>query len=180
MKSRIFDLLTRWRHTRGYGVHSPLAFRIVTECVCPDSRYAYYADSRIDYVFKDNRHRRRQLRVLVRLIVILRPALLWMPGADRHIANVVAEAFPSLRISTRTAAPDRFDLAAVFTLSDSSLPERAARSFSGSGESAILCFHNGDGASAPDIPGATLTLRGRRYSLSVKRTGMHPVTYDML
>ena len=33
--------LKRFRHTRGYGVHSPFAFRFITECL--RERLAYYA-----------------------------------------------------------------------------------------------------------------------------------------
>ncbi len=33
--------LTRYRHTRGYGVHSPFAFRFITECL--GERWPYYA-----------------------------------------------------------------------------------------------------------------------------------------
>lgn len=35
--------LTRLRHTRGFGVHSPFAFRLITECL--RERCAYYAYS---------------------------------------------------------------------------------------------------------------------------------------
>lgn len=41
---RLFRLYRRWRHTRGFGVHSPFAFRLVTEAIHPPRGYAYYAE----------------------------------------------------------------------------------------------------------------------------------------
>lgn len=33
----------RWRHSRGFGIHSPYAFRMVQEVLTTDLRYPYYA-----------------------------------------------------------------------------------------------------------------------------------------
>lgn len=33
----------RWRHGRGFGVHSPYAYRFVTEVLNPQRNYGYYA-----------------------------------------------------------------------------------------------------------------------------------------
>ena len=41
---RFFRWYRRWRHTRGFGVHSPFAFRLVTEAIHPPRGYAYYAE----------------------------------------------------------------------------------------------------------------------------------------
>lgn len=180
MKPQVFDLITRWRHTRGYGVHSPLAFRIVTECVRPDSRYAYYADSRIEYLYAGDRRRCRQMRLIVRLIDQLRPEEVWMPGAERRAAKVISEAFPSLRISIRQAAPERAGLIVIFGASVSSLPDAITRIFDNSRATALLCIHKSRVAERAVIPSATLTLRGREYTLSVSREGMQPVVYDIL
>ena len=42
----IFDAYIRWRHTRGFGVHSPLAFRLVEDVLT--SKYEYYAYPEIE------------------------------------------------------------------------------------------------------------------------------------
>ena len=44
MLSRLRSVCDRWRHSRGFGVHSPFAFRLVTEAIRPPRRYAYYAE----------------------------------------------------------------------------------------------------------------------------------------
>lgn len=179
MKPHIFELLKRWRHTHGYGVHSPLAFRIVTECVRPDRRYAYYADSRIEYIFKDDSRSRRMLRLTVRLIDILRPEAIWMPGAGRRVVKVISEAYPSLRVSSRNAAPDKADLIVVAGSGGASVSAEMMRLLGRPGDAALLSVHE-PAADAAVIPDATLILRGRRYSLSVRREGMQPVAYDIL
>lgn len=38
----MFGWYKRWRHSRGYGVHSPYAYKIVTEVLQSPRGYAYY------------------------------------------------------------------------------------------------------------------------------------------
>lgn len=38
------QLFIRWRHSRGYGIHSPYAYRLVKEAICPDRGYLYYEE----------------------------------------------------------------------------------------------------------------------------------------
>lgn len=59
----IIDRLNRWRHSRGFGIHSPFAFRFVTEVLC--QQLPYYAYARIG--------RDKRLRLLFRLIVEFQP-----------------------------------------------------------------------------------------------------------
>lgn len=40
----MFKHYKRWRHTRGYGVHSPFAYRLITEAIHPKHGYVYYAE----------------------------------------------------------------------------------------------------------------------------------------
>lgn len=42
------NAINRWRHRHGFGVHSPAAYRLVTEVVHPRRNYVYYAEHRID------------------------------------------------------------------------------------------------------------------------------------
>lgn len=59
MKGNIFEAYRRWRHRRGYGVHSPLAYRLVTEVITDLPRqYKYYDQSS---------HRGKEYRLLYRL-----------------------------------------------------------------------------------------------------------------
>lgn len=39
----LVERFNRWRHSRGFGIHSPFAFRFVTEVLCLPKEYGYYA-----------------------------------------------------------------------------------------------------------------------------------------
>lgn len=62
--------LSTIRHGRGFGVHSPIAYRLIRE-VLPD-KPAYYGDKEIDRIFADPRSR-RIARILLRLIACFEP-----------------------------------------------------------------------------------------------------------
>ena len=69
--SRLADAYRRWRHTRGFGVHSPFAYAIVTEALYPRRGYAYYLenDSRLESPLPGESGR---ARALYRLCIFLR------------------------------------------------------------------------------------------------------------
>lgn len=83
-----FSLINRWRHTKGYGVHSPLAFRLVKECLWPDPTYGYYSDDVIDHELHDHPRARRQARLLVRLAAQLPADRILTVGADPMLSSV--------------------------------------------------------------------------------------------
>ena len=61
----IATLYKRWRHSRGYGVHSPFAFRIVRNVIQSPKGYGYYGYEVINRMAAGRL--RRQLRMLLRL-----------------------------------------------------------------------------------------------------------------
>lgn len=70
--SRIYK---RWRHTRGYGVHSPFAYMIVKEVIKPSRRYAWYAYEDMETLLPSGDSRlRKEARMFFRLLAILRPS----------------------------------------------------------------------------------------------------------
>ena len=63
----------RWRHSHGFGVHSPYAYQLVTTVIRPGD-YGYYGYDRIDRLFLSPKHEsgnklRKDLYLLLRLIV---------------------------------------------------------------------------------------------------------------
>ena len=73
---RIANNYIKWRHSKGYGVHSPFAFHIVENVINP-GKYGYYGYSLIDravYGTKDYQYdfSRENARFLLRLAVALR------------------------------------------------------------------------------------------------------------
>lgn len=65
--------LTRWRHSRGFGVHSPFAYRIITDAIRLKDEYAYYGYSEICRVCRKSRNLKaeKDARLLLRLSAIL-------------------------------------------------------------------------------------------------------------
>lgn len=186
MKSNIFNIINRWRHTLGYGVHSPLAYRIIKECVHPDSRYAYYADSRIDYLFDDDWKKRQQLRLLIRIINILHVKLLWMPNCGKKTREIISETFPNLKVSTNFQTTQDADFIVISGIRDhSELWNRLAPK----ANAGLLIFNN-KGLSAHKSEQTdlkfnigsqpTLTLYGDYFTLYLRRDGMQKIEYDLL
>ena len=71
MGLKILRRLSTLRHGKGYGVHSPLAYELISS-VLPDHP-AYYADRQIEEIFRDKRQR-RTARILLRLIAHFGPS----------------------------------------------------------------------------------------------------------
>lgn len=67
----VSDRYRRWRHSRGYGVHSPFAYTLVKEALYPAMGYAYYLehDPRLD---SEDPSESRRARSLYRLALRLR------------------------------------------------------------------------------------------------------------
>lgn len=78
----------RWRHTRGYGVHSPFAYMIVKEVIRPAEGYAYYGYVDIDNAIDDNSlpGTRRMARILLRLAARLGIQDAFLPHDSRTSA----------------------------------------------------------------------------------------------
>ncbi|MDE7402964.1 MAG: hypothetical protein K2M87_06100 [Muribaculaceae bacterium] len=68
----------RWRHTRGYGVHSPYAYQLVKDVIRPPRVYAYYGYEQTDNLARCGREI-REARMLLRLVNSLRPVVVSLP-----------------------------------------------------------------------------------------------------
>lgn len=47
------NILSRLRHRRGFGIHSPYAYMIVKQIIAPPSDYAYYGEARMRCKWQD-------------------------------------------------------------------------------------------------------------------------------
>lgn len=85
MLSKISDAYKRWRHTHGYGVHSPFAYTVVKGVVNPDRNYAWYAYEDIDNSISANSlpGSRSMARTLLRLAAFLDVHDAFLPNDDR-------------------------------------------------------------------------------------------------
>lgn len=73
-------LIKRWWRSRGFGIHSPLAFRLITRVLC-DEGADYYAFSTIDPLCADGVERRLAHR-LYKMMVAVPISKIVMDDAD--------------------------------------------------------------------------------------------------
>lgn len=70
----LFQKYLRWRHSKGYGVHSPYAYRFVCDVLNPEE-YGFYAYHEIDHEFliAKGKHEldAKNLKLLYRIIIFL-------------------------------------------------------------------------------------------------------------
>ncbi|MCH5233234.1 MAG: hypothetical protein J1E78_06295 [Muribaculaceae bacterium] len=73
-RNSIFKSYLRWRHSKGYGVHSPFAFRFVNEVV-KSGIYGFYGYSEIDHEILIEKgvppRLRNEMRLLLRILNFL-------------------------------------------------------------------------------------------------------------
>lgn len=70
--------LSRWRHGHGFGVHSPWAYRVITEVI--GEHATYYAYPEIDKLFGK---RAKTARTVYRLLLHLKPSRVDVIGDER-------------------------------------------------------------------------------------------------
>lgn len=163
----IFRRYVLWRHSRGYGVHSPWVYGIIDDVFRNDG--AYYADTETGRHFGD---RQRLARTVFRILVHLRPSSVTVLGgkewrwlADRSGCEGQGGAV------TIVDAPGRFDgwhdaETLVFTCLDT--PEgraawQQARDSAGSPVTAIDTHRDlGILSRRPGLPDQTVHLRALR------------------
>lgn len=99
---RLTERFRRWRATRGYGVHSPLAYRLVTDAMRPPRDVAFYGEERLEE-FADAkglpRRELRRARLLLRLTAALQPSYVWVaPGVPELLREAVRLAGCAVRL----------------------------------------------------------------------------------
>lgn len=104
----------RWRHGRGYGVHSPFAYHLITEVI--NQPCAYYAYEQLRAM--PRRREAQDAALLFRLAVHFAPSTVWIsPGparkallhilrlADRNIRTTANPLEANMIIATADALP---------------------------------------------------------------------------
>lgn len=110
LASRIIMAYRRWRHTKGYGVHSPYAYRLVKLALHPARGYGYYGYDAIEETLPAGESygqtKRKDARLLLRL------------AATAGARRVVAETVPPVWLEVAAEAAG----AEVAVVSDSEAP----------------------------------------------------------
>lgn len=91
--------ITRWWRSKGHGIHSPYAYRIVTE-VLPE-RGRYYAYDRIETMEGS-----RRLKLLFRLVCELTPRTVCAPGITAEEKEAILLADSRVRFVDSPAEAD--------------------------------------------------------------------------
>lgn len=94
----------RLRHTYGFGVHSPFAFRLVKDVVRPGRAYAWYGYEDIDAAVNSRRagiRMERQAKMFLRLLAFLNPESLFLPLGSDPLFHVAASACSGLKCIER-------------------------------------------------------------------------------
>lgn len=107
----------RWRRSKGFGVHSPLAYQLITRVLCEDE-VAYYAYSEIDALCPRNRRITgesmfggrdfsiSEARLLFRVLCHFNPSNVIELGNGMEVTNtIIARALP--RVKTQLWTPGR-------------------------------------------------------------------------
>lgn len=81
----------RFRHRCGYGVHSPFAFRFLTDVVYEHTPYYAYAELDAHLPWNSRMRRRKDLHLLFRLANWLQPTIIVTP-ADATIVQTYLQA----------------------------------------------------------------------------------------
>lgn len=161
----------RWRHTRGYGVHSPLAYRIVKDCIRPDRNYAFYSDAYLEFEYINDRKSLKNANMALRLINLLRPKRIWMPGGDKRLCTALKMSFPTIQVATQKECPHNID----FIICDSSDYHAMWKKMETQQECGMLIF----GKELDEIGDATLILCNKGFTIALRRVGMDFVRYNV-
>lgn len=104
----ISEWYKRWRHGRGFGVHSPFAYRMVREVLRPSGEYAYYAYDEVKRLIHDFAVDMEldEALMLYRILIYLRPATVTVFSDDsgEFLRKLVNIALPEARIDDMTYA----------------------------------------------------------------------------
>ncbi|MDE6276648.1 MAG: hypothetical protein K2M06_00910 [Muribaculaceae bacterium] len=127
------SLNPRWwqllRHRKGYGIHSPFAYRFITEVLNPSRKYRYYAEET---------EKNSNGRILARLSAFL--------NTDKGFYHGSAAKALSAKQTASTAISDANIL--VVDLKSTPIPPEILERI-GRGNVAVLCFHHSRGRIDP-------------------------------
>ena len=103
------DLFRRWRARRGYGVHSPLAYRLVRHVVRPERGVAYYGEERLaDELTGATPQEVGRARLLLRFVAEMQPSAVWVsPGMPERLLEAIRLAGCVVRVFDGALFPER-------------------------------------------------------------------------
>ncbi len=183
MTHRLAEAYKRWRHTRGYGVHSPFAYKVVKEVIRPGRRYAYYGYEDIDCALCRGKgtHARRMARTLLRLAAFLDTDRVFMPNSHDTTLYRTAIRAAGSRIHVTSAMQEAENCGLICSTADYIPLERLVSLLRLPGRT--LALHDAPAGWAGilfDSIGEGLMFHGRKNVLIFSRPDMQKVSYSIL
>lgn len=179
---RLAEAYKRWRHTHGFGVHSPFAFDLVTTVVRPGSHYAHYGYEDIDncIVRTSLPGSRRHARMLLRLAAFLdvRSAFLPKDAYSPPFRAALRAANSKMRLTSALAEMHKCQL--VCSTGDY-VPLHALCGFLTNPGSivSLRAMHEGWSQALFDALPEGLMLYSKDAAIVVNRPGMQKVSYSI-
>ena len=99
--------LRRFRHRRGYGVHSPFAYHFLRDVVYEKTPYYAYHDLDSHLAWSQRLRQRRGLRLLFRLSNYTQPRRLLLPQGSALEGLYLQEGCHTARLCSQAAGADR-------------------------------------------------------------------------
>lgn len=119
---KIWETYLRWRHTKGYGVHSPYAFRFLKDVVRPGN-YGYYAYDNLEKFARGEYVERnsffKEVRFLIRLCIFLKTKRIITIREKNSVAGVTAKALQITYFNSKTSEGITFKEGDLLLLSNS-------------------------------------------------------------
>lgn len=140
---RLSERIKRWRASKGYGVHSPLAFRIVKTVVRPGREYSYYGEERLS-LGRETPLLTRRARLLLRFVAELQPSYVWVsPDMPEVMKEAIRLAGGVVRLYDGDLYPDDYDKADMVVVYGKGLKKAHLRKVMTAGKS-LIGFDIGD------------------------------------
>lgn len=94
----LYDRFKRWKRSKGFGVHSPEAYRMVRRVIRPRKEFAFYGEEHLD-LSEAPRRLVRQAKLLLRLTAYEQPSFVWTsPSLPEILLEAIREAGGVIRI----------------------------------------------------------------------------------
>ncbi|MCH5236716.1 MAG: hypothetical protein J1E95_02830 [Muribaculaceae bacterium] len=172
-----------WRHSKGYGVHSPFAFRMVNDVISPGP-YGYYGYKEIDRLCSKGSFKPDRMKFLLRLLLFLKSGRLLVFRNLNEELRMVAKlaSVKALQIKTSLFTDFKTEDLLVFPGEETDLD--LARSAVDSGVS-VMAFHPCEELRqlmSKPIPNGLL-LYSKKNILLIPRRDMaytsYPITFNL-